>query len=798
MNNKEYKLQNTNSNILILFKSDKPFDLMSNMFDSSELDSNLSLAIELTFATEPNVAKLTDKADISELLSELPHVEYIITINNFLNDITVTDNWEYTDLYGKYISNVNITDDLEAVYQHLISRVSSLSAIKYKTPVLQLTDENHLQSILNDFNTRPDNIISIDFETNGEDRFFDGFYVTCIGLSETLNSGESKGYYLITPVTSNYDNIFNNILLPFLLENSHRVYTFNVSFEISVIRHYTNKFVPLQDILVLATSIGKRANLKTLAKNELGVDDWEKKLKNTHSLLEKLFKRITRAKVKLPISSLTDLKPQLNSTDELEELIKEFGEVEILEGINHYPSVWASSPKTMLGTYCALDACYTGLLYYKFVGLPGTESYPVLIKHPYLASKFETYGPRWDDKKLEELRLNTIDTMITLLYEVIMFSSIPEEDKLEAQSIYSRTLPYDIIWYTEKTKQERRKTVNSKMDKLDHLKTFVNLTSNTKESRAKFWDNYLTEEIKLATLLTIFIEEVELYSKVPNEIKESILPLDYYDSTTDEVLGKLSEIQSNNNTIVGKSIAKHLSISINKLSEFTHRYAADIIKFQYKVHDEHLNLDINNKETWSKEFKVLFNVFLFKKLDKMQSTGISGTGGRQSVYSIKSFDTEHPIRHQKYSANKDMYILNNSFNSLAASTLRWTSGWHVLPAGSPVRRGLMPYHDDEFWCFTGDTEVKTYQGNITILEIIEKLKRGEKVSSFSIDENGELKTAEIGSAYKTKDVDQTIKLEFDDGSIVECTLNHRFMLEDGGYIEAKDINEFTELKSIYN
>ena len=51
-------------------------------------------------------------------------------------------------------------------------------------------------------------------------------------------------------------------------------------------------------------------------------------------------------------------------------------------------------------------------------------------------------------------------------------------------------------------------------------------------------------------------------------------------------------------------------------------------------------------------------------------------------------------------------------------------------------------------------------------------------------ETNKIEAKPILKAWKTLENQPLVKLTFDNGEDVECTLNHRFMLRDGSYIEA--------------
>lgn len=97
-------------------------------------------------------------------------------------------------------------------------------------------------------------------------------------------------------------------------------------------------------------------------------------------------------------------------------------------------------------------------------------------------------------------------------------------------------------------------------------------------------------------------------------------------------------------------------------------------------------------------------------------------------------------------------------------------------------------------CLKGDTPIKLLNGtNPTIESIVGKTN----LWAYSTNENGSMVPAKIKEVFKTQDVTKTLKITFNDGSIVECTPEHKFLDRDMlTWVEAKDLKNNQSLACI--
>ena len=99
-----------------------------------------------------------------------------------------------------------------------------------------------------------------------------------------------------------------------------------------------------------------------------------------------------------------------------------------------------------------------------------------------------------------------------------------------------------------------------------------------------------------------------------------------------------------------------------------------------------------------------------------------------------------------------------------------------------------------FGCFTKDTKVRLADGRaLTFGEIVEEQKKGVRNFTFTVKKDGNIGIAEIKSPRMTKKGAGIIKVILDNGEEIKCTPDHRFMLLDGSYCQAKDLTSGTSL-----
>jgi len=96
-------------------------------------------------------------------------------------------------------------------------------------------------------------------------------------------------------------------------------------------------------------------------------------------------------------------------------------------------------------------------------------------------------------------------------------------------------------------------------------------------------------------------------------------------------------------------------------------------------------------------------------------------------------------------------------------------------------------------CFTGDTLVAVADGRNAV-RFDQLAKEGKNVPVYSKDENGRTIIKTMRNISLTRKDAQLVKVILDDGSEIKCTPDHKFMMKDGSYKEAKDLISGESLK----
>jgi DNA gyrase subunit A len=99
-----------------------------------------------------------------------------------------------------------------------------------------------------------------------------------------------------------------------------------------------------------------------------------------------------------------------------------------------------------------------------------------------------------------------------------------------------------------------------------------------------------------------------------------------------------------------------------------------------------------------------------------------------------------------------------------------------------------------FGCFAGETKVELYNGEQkTLAELVDMAHRGARVDVFTVDAHRNVRIKPMRAPRLVRRNDPVVKLSLESGAEIVCTPDHRFMLRDGTYREARELKTKDQL-----
>jgi len=101
-------------------------------------------------------------------------------------------------------------------------------------------------------------------------------------------------------------------------------------------------------------------------------------------------------------------------------------------------------------------------------------------------------------------------------------------------------------------------------------------------------------------------------------------------------------------------------------------------------------------------------------------------------------------------------------------------------------------------CFTGDTEIALASGrSITFEELVDEHENGENHYCYTVQDDGKIALEAITNPRVTREDAPLVAVTLDNGERITCTPDHEFMLRDGTYCEAADLDPGQSLMPLY-
>lgn len=150
-----------------------------------------------------------------------------------------------------------------------------------------------------------------------------------------------------------------------------------------------------------------------------------------------------------------------------------------------------------------------------------------------------------------------------------------------------------------------------------------------------------------------------------------------------------------------------------------------------------------------------------------------------------NLDLSYGVAYQKLQS-----ILQESPWFMDHGTISGTKNPDYRPGkGIELRVGSRTEHSlgQNIFCVSGDTLIKTSKG-------ILKIENLENKMTEVFDQNNNLYNE--SPIICIKESNEVIRITLEDGTIIICDPNHKFLTEDDQWIEAKNIDENTKIKEV--
>ncbi len=101
-------------------------------------------------------------------------------------------------------------------------------------------------------------------------------------------------------------------------------------------------------------------------------------------------------------------------------------------------------------------------------------------------------------------------------------------------------------------------------------------------------------------------------------------------------------------------------------------------------------------------------------------------------------------------------------------------------------------------CFSGDTQIALADGrNLSFEDLVREQQSGKQHYCYTIRHDGKIGLEKVINARITKRNAKVIRLILDNGEVITCTPDHRFLLRDGSYKQAAELSPHDSLMPLY-
>lgn len=390
------------------------------------------------------------------------------------------------------------------------------------------------------------------------------------------------------------------------------------------------------------------------------------------------------------------------------------------------------------------------------------NSIHVTTNDPVSLKKFERMSLFPDKKNIVKLELGNIKTLAKPFIEnnKDIFENWYRDYIKDYFSKDHTINEYKCLVNPNATSPEWREFISNLLisDKIRYAKLYMNIRVLTEEPSFSI-DNYRNDYDRAIIKL---VEDLAL--------NEELSPSDRFDRFMEYI-----ENNSDNN-YQSRRLNSEINNAINyKLESLDADSMNEIYELYLMCH-----MDVEDRSTWNDKFRWLFNYKIFKKLSKIISTYINGKVGRNNVWLVDKEELEsgsNLVKRETLIDKKTKYIpdgkatlLQTNFSVNTAETGRWQ-------------------------CLSGDTMIPLLDGRTVPLEDLEGY--GD-FYVYSYDHNrGHIVPGYCKYCKCTGKNVPILEIKLDNGEVIKCTPEHKFMKRNGHYIEAKDIKPGQSLMPLY-
>lgn len=101
-------------------------------------------------------------------------------------------------------------------------------------------------------------------------------------------------------------------------------------------------------------------------------------------------------------------------------------------------------------------------------------------------------------------------------------------------------------------------------------------------------------------------------------------------------------------------------------------------------------------------------------------------------------------------------------------------------------------------CFTGDTKVALVDGRaLSFLELIDGVSKGERYWGYTIKTDGTIGVEELKNPRLISQNEELVEVTLNNEQTIRVTPDHEFMLRDGSYCQAQNLQPDTSLMPLY-